>query len=439
MGAREIDRGRTAGLARLFHVPQISLVVTDQMLLSGGNFLTLLMLGRWLAPGAFGSFALGFSVLLLAKNFHLALVTTPLMAIGGGMGPVRLQQYRSTLMRMHLLFTVATVVVLIAGGLALGALRAEGTTVSMLPALVAAVAAFLWQEFARRSLLTAQRRGAALLNDAVRYGIQVPALLFCHMTGRLSVVSALYVVALGCAAGGLLGLWQDPPTARVKRSRRRAWYRETLAFGKWLAGHYAGVWVVERWYLVGVAALLSTVEVGVIAACFALVGVSNVFYLSLENYATPVLAKLVKADGLDGFRALFLRLVGLGGLVFGVGCLAVALCGEPLLTALFGLKYTGYGWFLAFVAAQAFVGFFARIAAIGLKILRRSREVFWAYIGAAAVTVATSVPLITSFGLSGAAWGLIATQLALAVPLSYWLFGSAPRPAASLTRCAPGA
>jgi O-antigen/teichoic acid export membrane protein len=91
----------------------VNWVLADQALVSGVNFLTGVLLARDLGIHGFGTFTLAWMAVVVANNFQMALIVSPMMSIGpkqeaakqaGYYGAVWTQQVTSTMLLGFLLW-----------------------------------------------------------------------------------------------------------------------------------------------------------------------------------------------------------------------------------------------------------------------------------------------------------------------------------------------
>ena len=98
---------------KLFHwVTKGGLAIVDQGLISGSNFLLGILLARWLAPDQYGAYALAFSVFLLLSFLYHPLLLEPMAVFSGSAYSRCLRGYLKSLIWIHVVLTVVTVVVL---------------------------------------------------------------------------------------------------------------------------------------------------------------------------------------------------------------------------------------------------------------------------------------------------------------------------------------
>jgi O-antigen/teichoic acid export membrane protein len=392
-------------------------VFFDQALVSGVNFLTTVLLVRFLLPESYGEFVLAYSVLFFLKNIHLAMVTTPLMMVGPTYRGDGLVRFSEASFFSHVIFVVVATLLLLLILPLIQDLPTALVSRGLTGPLIFATVAVLSQEFVRKTLLAALSRRRALVNDIVSYGLQLSGLLVWEYRFGIDAPTSLNIIGMTSLTATIIGVrqcglhWPKKPIDRTLIVRN--WN-----FGKWLAGTYVALWLSDRWYLFATAAYLTIADTGGLGACVALLGVANMAYLAFENYVAPSLARELATVGTKALSEIFTRaylfgVVGVGGM-----CGLAASYPREILVFMYGEPYEPYYATLRLLALQTFISLFTRLGALGLKILHETKLVFGCYLVAAIVTITMAIPLIQWKGLQGAAFGMVVTQIVLAVPMT---------------------
>src|SRR5579884_1252602 len=241
--------------------------LADQVLISGTNFVTMILVARGLGgPAEFGVFTLVYSALLFANLLQTSLITQPHNVLGTGrLGAEYARYTTSTLLGQTLLVLVEGALALVAAGLA----RAwhwdhTGLLVALAPSII------LWQlqEFFRRVLYTEGRYAAAFANDLISYGGQtlvIAALWGLDWAGGshhwLTGTSAMYALAITSGVAAVIGLWQV--RGSLARFAGFAAWAANWQFGKWVAGAEILTWCSSlHMYLYLAAKLIGAAATG---------------------------------------------------------------------------------------------------------------------------------------------------------------------------------
>jgi len=255
---------------------QGALSILDQGLVSGANFLMVMLFARWLAPRDYGAVAIGLSLFLLLANFHHALLLEPMSVLGPRRWQSRMGDYFVAILAAHAGAMVCLTAVLVFAG---GIFWAEGSRLA--PALLGlsistpAVLSFWILRricYVRADPAAALRGGASFFLSAL-LGVAVVRSL------RWESPAALFVVTGGAALSA--GIALVPVLRRLTGAGApvRAMLGEALPahwrYGRWMVGVSLTYWLANSAF---------AVLLGLSAGMAASAGLR-----AIENLATPVL------------------------------------------------------------------------------------------------------------------------------------------------------
>lgn len=396
------------GLIRLQRrtLDQPALVLLDQMIVSGSNFLAVMLVGRALPQQEFGLFALAYASVLFIANLHRAFVTQPLNVLGADEGPRARASRLRGLMRAHgYLLPPAWL------GIALAGLFFFRDPWLVLAACLYA-AALLMQDLQRRYWYTLGDVPVVLRNDALSFGGQVLAVLLAtRLVGPYAAV-ALAAMALAPALGFLRGRRYLPP-ASIRMAPLRPLLAEHLRFAGWLLATVFATWAGSQLYPFLLAGLGAT-SVAMFAASRNLLSAVSVIVQAVNNYLPTRLRRLLAEHDVGGFSAASFRTAVHIGLLAGALVLVCALFARPLLNWTYGPAYADSAHVLVVLGLGAF--FMAQGSVVGAMALALgdNRSSFLANAAAGVFTFTLGARLINVEGLTGAAVAS-STSLAIAV------------------------
>lgn len=206
--------------------------IVDQGAVSAGNFLTAILLARYLPQSDYGIYALIFAMMLLMIFLHGAIVALGLSLHGAVGNEVTLRP----LVGASLALTGGLGVFL---GAATGGLAVVLHRASLYPWILLAVLFWQFQETTRRALMSQLKHRAAIWGDAVSYLGQASCIACLFTMRRLTLASTFEVMAVTSAAGCLLQAAQ----LRLKPQDFRGALRLLPKF-----------WLVARWPLLATVA-----------------------------------------------------------------------------------------------------------------------------------------------------------------------------------------
>ena len=383
--------------------------MADQGMVSAVNFLTGLLLARYLGLEEFGRYTLAWMAVEFLQSFQHSLIIAPMMSLGPQEERSRWKFYLGSVVSCQAILTLVSMTLFVAAIYVLSTAKPEWRMEGIILPLAAAALASQLQNFVRRYLFTCNRGEYAFAIDFVRYGGQiiVLAVLFLSVTSlKMDAGSCLWVVAGASAAsafaGGLafeaIGLQADI----FRQTVRRHW-----DFAKWLMSSELLRWGCGNLFIAASGALLGAATVGAIRAAQNLVGLCHIVLLGLENVVPVRAARIYSAEGIRALLDLLKKVALWGGLIIGFIVLIAAVVPEFWMRLLYGPEYSQQGYLVRWWAAVYFVGFFNLPATFGLRTLSSTRAIFFAQFVAAAFTAVAVYPLLKYLGATGAMVGYL--------------------------------
>jgi O-antigen/teichoic acid export membrane protein len=406
-----------AGLQLVRRLGQINWGLADQVVVSGGNFLTTLFLARSLGVEEFGRFTLAWMVVLFAGHLQQALILAPMMSIGPKQERAAAPAYFGSLMVQQAMLVPTSSAAILLGILLLDQLSVDALLLPLLIPLLAANAAHQVQEFLRRYFFTTGQSAAALVGDVIRYLGQAAAMALLVTVPGFDSASALWLAAataLAASGAGIRCLGHLSWDAAVFRHvAARQWQTS-----RWLVGAYAAGWIGGNSLQLVAAAMLGSAAVGVVRAVETLLGPMQVVYLGLCGVTPVEASRAFAARGAPGLTAYLRRLAWLSCAISVPVALLLSLWPAFWLDLLFGADYAASATVAAWLAAKQVVVFLLLPLTVGLLTLERSQGIwqgtFWPALG----SLVLAYPLIAAFGIHGIAIGLLISA-ALRVLIHY--------------------
>ncbi|OPL16295.1 MAG: hypothetical protein AVO38_08060 [delta proteobacterium ML8_D] len=395
-----------------------SVIFADQAMVSGVNFLTGLLFARFLGIEEFGRFTLAWMVVLFVNSLQMALVSSPMMAIGPKQEPKGICFYYTSVMVQQLIFGLLSFVFVFVFVKISDCIFPKWDIENIALPLASVAFCFQNQDFFRRYFFTRDAFLQSLISDVISYLGQLILLVIMFWKTSMETSTVLWVITFTSALSIIFALWMLEEMKWSSKvffvTIKRHW-----DFAKWIAASAILHWSSGNLFFIVTGNLLGIGAVGAMKASQNIMGVAHILFQGFENIV-PISAS--KALHLGGKRAMFRYLgkVTLGGGVLLV-CfsLIVALKPELWLTMLFGSEYQGYGnvlrWF-SLIYLLMFLGFPLRS---GLRALEYTRPIFLSYFLATIFTISMSYFLIVRFELLGSMFGLFVVYCLLAM-VPFW-------------------
>jgi len=401
----------------------VNWALADQAMISGVNFLTGILLARFLGIEEFGRFTLAWMVVLFAAAIQNAAINSPMMSIGSQQAEEDAPAYYGAVFAQQAVFTALSVVIVFAGTAAAARWFPQWNIDGLALPLAAAAAAYHTQDFLRRYFFTRGRPSAAFAADATCYLGRLALLvcLFFAFTGMdshyaLWAIAAMTAVATLCAAFLVEPLRWVPEVARSVTRRHGG-------FSKWLVLSRLTKWTSSQLFYIATGALLGAAAVGALRAARNLMGVTHILLMGLENIVPVRAAQHFQRGGVKALKEYLRRVSWIGGSVTAFVALAFAVAPGFWLDLFYGGSYAGYGYLIRWFAAVYILIFMELPLRAALRAIEQTQPIFSANLWASLFSLAAVYPLIHWFELYGVMAGLLITQVIVQATL-WWALRS---------------
>lgn len=395
----------------------------DQGLAVGGIFLVNVVLARAQTKEEYGMFALCYSVYTFLYGVHNAAILEPYTVYGSGRYRNRFSEYLRLMVRTNTvvaLFYTATllsVCVLLfkfAPKLATRALVGLGLTVGVL----------LFSTFLRRAFYV-QRQAVFAAKTSLLFFLVVSSMLWLvwkvHLLDSFSV---FLVLALGWVAAGL-SFWRRLQLRNATHSfldlEPRYWH-EHWKYTRWVLATALVVQFTTQGYYWLVAAFISVKEVAELRSMYLLVAPVDQVFIALYFLVLPALASRYATSGRKGFLSLWKRYALLTVTLTALFAVVVRVVGRPAIHLLYAGKFDSVVPILFILAFLPLVMGIGNTMNDAIKAAERPKLAFYGYACSAAATFLLGIPLVSHFGLRGAAYGMLLSGATYSAALTVLFF-----------------
>lgn len=384
--------------------------LTDQAIISATNFLTNLMLVRFMGLREFGVFALAWMSVLFVNSLQNALIIAPMMSIGPKQEEKDRPSYFGAVIVQELaLVSFCFALVFVAVRMSSSFFHHPELQQLALPLAVSAFA-YQLQDFIRRYFFSTNQSHRALADDALSYLTQLPLLFLLHRAGHLNSATALWVMAGTSIIGMVAGwFWVEPLQFNwvwVKAISRRHW-----RISRWLTGSSLLVWTSGNLFVLAAPVYYGAAAAGVLRASQNLMGVTHVWFQGLDNVVPVETARRLREGGVHSMLA-YTRstLLKWGGLTL-LFAIVIAVSPGFWLRIMYGPQMVQYGYILRLYAMLYVIIFVGGPLRAGLQALEFTVPIFWSYLAMTAFAFAFAVPMAKWLGLNGTMIGLLGSQV----------------------------
>jgi O-antigen/teichoic acid export membrane protein len=387
--------------------------ILDQGLVSVANFGLSVLLARLLLPADYGAFAIAFSAFLAAAGIHNALLVEPMTVLGPARYQNDLVVYMGRVFRLHILVTVP--LALSGAVMSLFFFRSALGPALLVMSLCLPFLLLFWTT--RRAHYLESHADLAATSSLLYCLILIALMLIARKSGHLTAGTSFVAMAVASVLAGMFSLVRlkvGLVLGGVTREAVTQLLREHWSFGKWILPSALLFPLMFQVQLFATGALMGLPAAGVLRA--------------LQNPIMPAI-QIVSALGLLAITPLA-RSFGEGRteetyrrgwnctcamiLVASAYELVLLLTGSLWDTLLYKGRYAGWEGLMPIlglvpVATAATAG-----CSLILRAIQRPGLITVANLAGGIIGIGSIYPLIARWNLAGAAYGLLASQVAAA-------------------------
>jgi O-antigen/teichoic acid export membrane protein len=386
---------------------QATLALIDQLIVSGMNFVTLLMLGRMAGPDELGMFALVMPLSWFLLAFQESLITVPYTIFGVRLkgdlrrqcaGAALCQSAAWSLFVSVILATAAAIMPFVSSHASLAGVFVVFAIVSPL---------MLLREFGRRYLFAQLQVPLVLLMTIVGALAQLVMLCWWTYSGQLSASTAFAAVGIGSGISGLSWLWLHWDAFQF--NSRRWWYfaRKNWILGRWLLASQATPIVAGSILLWMIYAWLGSTAIGVYAACDGILRFVNPLILAFISVITPHVAVGLTQGGKAQLRRIVCRANMLLSVFLCGFIVLMIVAGNWIMAHSFGTQYHGAWAVLVTLSINQLISRLALAPGRALLVLERASMILWSEVAAMVSMLAVAPLLMPLYGVLGAVFSMI--------------------------------
>jgi O-antigen/teichoic acid export membrane protein len=384
--------------------------LADQAIVSATNFLTNMMLVRFMGLREFGIFALAWMFVLLVNSLQNALIIAPMMSIGPKQEEKDRPSYLGAVVFQELTLVFFCFVLVFVALRTSTRFFHHAELVELAAPLAVSAFAYQMQDFVRRYFFTTRQSRRALADDVLSYLPQLPILFVLHRAALLTSATALWVIAGTSIVGMVVGwFWVEPIQFHwkwIKSISSRHW-----KVSRWLLGSSLLTWSSTNLFVLAAPIYYGPSAAGVLKASQNLMGATHVWFQGLENVVPVETARRLRQRGVPAMlayaRSILIKWGGLTVLFSAV----MAVAPSFWLRLMYGPAMGQYGYILRLYALLYVILFIGAPLRACLQALEFTVPIFWSYLAMTVMAFAFAFPLARRLGLSGSLMGLIGAQV----------------------------
>jgi O-antigen/teichoic acid export membrane protein len=381
------------------------LVLIDQAIYSGTNFLLTLFIAKNLKISEFGIYSTLMLFTFLALSLTHALIIEPFQV-----NVMKLKKRK----KYFVFLTLSIVVCLIAFLL-----------LSIIPTLLIKtynysifecsffIATYIFQDFFRKLLLGINKIKIVIAIDF--FFVILLIIWFSNAFEVLNLRITILIIALANLISATIGM-VFIATNYAFPKKWKLYLKAHVNHGRWTVGIAILQWGSSNFFVLISGIYIGIEALGALRLVQSIFGILNIFLQTIENYFLPKIATLYH-DNKQLAKDYLFKISTQGALIFGVILSLLFLFSSKIIVISGGYKYEKYSYLIQFMCVLYFVIFLSYPVRIMIRIQLLNKIFFYGYLFSFLFSIISFHFLLRHFNLSGAILGLITNQL---IMILYW-------------------
>jgi O-antigen/teichoic acid export membrane protein len=386
-------------------------VIADQALVSGTNFLTGVVLARFLGVENYGKFVILYAVLLYANIIQSALILAPMLSIVPQINSTTERtKYFNGVLTFQLIFSFFTSIILFIVAYIISLCFSILYLQQSIFAISCSVFAFQLQDWLRRYFFINFKSKNVFFNDCISYGGQVFLLYVFNGLGRLNLAITFWIIFITSTVAFAIGIpFKD---FSLSLTSARLTFVKSWKFGRNLLFSGQLNWARTQGILLLGGTALGTTAVGGIRAAQNIVGPLNIIFQGMENIIPIKASRQYYQRKLPGLINYLKKTSMVGGMLIALICISILIFSKQLIVFAYGQEYAAYAPLIICQSIIALMGYFTIQIFYFLRTIDNTQEIVWNTFLAFLMTFIFAVIFWNRFAELGIMLALIIGELA---------------------------
>lgn len=384
------------------------MVLFDQVLFSGANFLITIFLAKTLHPENFGLFSSIVIVTFLALSVSNAFIIQPFQVSYSKTEAKN--QYLSFLLisQLVLLFLISLIIAI--GCLVMNSIEDIHVNVFF---IILFIVGYLFQDFYRKLLLGLEKIKLVIWVDVLY--ILLVFIGFFYFQNAMNLKLSLGILGIANILSALPAIFFSVKEFQFPTYSSN-WFKMHCKQGQWLISVAFLQWSASNFFVLLSGIYLGVQALGAFRLVQSIFGIINIILQTVENYFIPKIAKLWIQNSIQAKKYL-LQLSFTGFLLFGLLLVFLFFNSKSIIILFGGAQYENYHFVIKMMAILYVFIFLSYPIRIEVRVQVLNKIFFTGYALSFMSSIITFHYLLQHFALKGAIIGLLINQIIMIV---YW-------------------
>ena len=386
------------------------ILLIDQAIVSGGNFILSIMILRFLGIKEFGLFSFLWLFLLLINSMQLSYIISPMLTNAPKHNNSKINFFYGGVFLQQVVFSISSCLI------TFFIIRSFGNFISAFPIYEYCTSFSLLivftqlQQFFRRLFFSKKLYLRAIISDLSTYFLILTFIIYFNYLDKLNLQIVFWSSTIAFLIGTIISF---PIIFRLnyKLKNTFASIKENWIIGKWMLLTSLVSWFSGNLWVINAGLILGPYIFGIFRACQTLLNILNLIFQSLENIIPMKASEIYSSSNVNNMRIFLRKFTNKGFLVVSIISFIIILFSKFLLNIFYGIEMVKHYQILVFLSLILPLTFLQFPSMYGLRTMGKTKPIFISFLLSAVVAILFSKIIITYFGLNGLIIGLFFHQL----------------------------
>ena len=387
-----------------------NLILLDQIIVSGGNFLFSILVISFLGVKIFGIYSFFWLFILFVLSLQTSLIISPMFSNTFKYDPLKIDYFYGAMLLKQVLFSILIFLLFYLFGDLINKYLIEYNFFNYLISFSSALIVMQFYNFLRRVYFNKQFIKKIIFIDLLIYSLSSLLIFYLEYNKIFSLVNLFWLFTFTFSIGILLS-FKIIFQFKIDFNFFLKTVNNNWIISKWLFLTTIAQWLSGNLWIINAGIILGPFKFGIIRACQTLLSLTNIFFQTFENFVPATTTKIYKKKGLKEmnkylkiFRNKYLFLVNI--FIF-----LIILMSKFLLNVFFGQEISNYYYILIVLALLIPINFLQYPFIFGLRTMDFTKPILIAYVFSSLLGLFFSNIIITNYGIYGLLLGLYSSQI----------------------------
>lgn len=379
-------------------------------MVSAVNFLTGILLARFLGLEEYGRFTLAWMVVLLFNSFQHSSIIAPMMSIGPKQEEQIKSAYYCTVFIHQLICSACCAILLWIGVFLSGFIKPYWHIQDL--AFPLATTLFTWQlqDFIRRYFFVLGKSALAFMNDSVSYLGQIIVLLFLFRFYQLQTPQILWIISLTSSLAVFIFAFKIKNISFSFEIFHKTTIRH-WSFSKWMLASSLMDWTSGNIFFIMAGSILDTAAVGGIKAAQNIIGVFHIIFGATDILIYSGASNSLHVGGISNLKKYLFTFIFRSSFISILIATFLYLSADYIFSIIYGDTFLNYAFLLRWFCAIYIIIFISYPLVAGLRALENTRVLFFTRLSTFIFSLLSANSLVKTWELSGAMFGFLIVNL----------------------------